>query len=165
MLAYGLKSLPHPRSPTQIAYIHSEANGDASLLQDALQDPDLDAQLDSLRAKLMTVREESVDLSRELRALERQSASSDHCTGLVNEVLQLCDENSMHDKFQDMVRAASELRMKMGKLRTRNEDIDHHRTEKIYNPNGDSSTASRGKGFSGLKLEDLQGFLADLENM
>lgn len=39
-------------------------------------------------------------LNRELQAFKRQSTSSNHCVGVVNEALQLYEQNSMHDLFQ-----------------------------------------------------------------
>ncbi|KAJ6759698.1 PROTEIN MIS12-like protein [Salix purpurea] len=57
--------------------------------QDLLFDPDLDAQLDILRNRLTMVGKESAGLNHELQALERQSASSDHCSELVSQALQL----------------------------------------------------------------------------
>ena len=102
------------------------------MVQEALCDPDLDAQLENLRNKLTAVTtfqhvacnsacfsfflspfvfpywwiydvqvgKESAVLNRELQAFKRQSTSSNHCVGVVNEALQLYEQNSMHDLFQ-----------------------------------------------------------------
>ena len=43
---------------------------------------------------------ESAELNRELQALERQSVLSNHCTGSVDEALQLYEQNKVHDMFQ-----------------------------------------------------------------
>ncbi|OMO60921.1 Centromere protein Mis12 [Corchorus capsularis] len=77
-----------------------ELPGSCSMVQDALSDPNVDAELVSLRDKLTLVGAESEKLNRELKELERQSASSGHCAGLVNETLQLYESASAHDMFQ-----------------------------------------------------------------
>ncbi|OMO80239.1 hypothetical protein COLO4_24165 [Corchorus olitorius] len=66
-----------------------ELPGSCSMVQDALSDPNVDAESDSLRGKLTLVGLDSEKLNPEIRKLERQSASSGHCAGLINEALQL----------------------------------------------------------------------------
>ncbi|KAK9278841.1 hypothetical protein L1049_028420 [Liquidambar formosana] len=149
-------SLPKPK----------ESPVDSLIDQDALCDPELDSELDSLRNKLAVVGKESSELNRELRALEKQSVSSDHCAGSVNEALQLYQQNSVHDMFQEMIKTASELRKKMEKLKSRRmEETERIRKERIFNPNRDLYMINRSKGPSNAELEDLQGFVADLKNM
>ncbi|TXG51556.1 hypothetical protein EZV62_024080 [Acer yangbiense] len=80
----------------------NELPGESSMSKDALYDPDLDAQLDSLRDKLSAVGKESGQLSRELHALEKQSFSSDRFAGLASEALQLYEQHSVHDMFQEV---------------------------------------------------------------
>ncbi|KAF8399202.1 hypothetical protein HHK36_015067 [Tetracentron sinense] len=146
--------------------ISKEAPGDTLMDQDALCDPELDAELDSLRKKLAVVGKESAELNRELRALERQSVLSNNCVGSVNEALQLYEQNSVHDMFQEMIRTSSELRMKMGKLKTkRMEEIENIRAARIYNPNGDMFMMHHNKGLSNVELEELQEFAADVKNI
>ncbi|GAV63673.1 Mis12 domain-containing protein [Cephalotus follicularis] len=142
---------------------NNESPNESSLSQDSISDPDLDAQLDSLREKLTAVGKESGELISELRTLEKQSASSDHCAGLINEALKLYEEKSVHDMFQEMVRTSSELRTKMEKLRTRRIDVENNKMEKIYSSNRELT--NQGKGISNAKLEDLQVILADIKSM
>ncbi|XWS60374.1 hypothetical protein CRYUN_Cryun07bG0030700 [Craigia yunnanensis] len=80
---------------------NDELSGSSSMVQDTLSDPNVDAELDSLRDKLTLVGAESDKLDSELKELERQSASSRHCTGLINEALQLYEDTSVHDMFQE----------------------------------------------------------------
>ncbi|RZC10490.1 Protein MIS12-like isoform B [Glycine soja] len=61
-------------------------------------DPDIDAQLDSLREKLIEVGKESEMLNQEIQALERKSIVN--AAGHINEAVQLYEQNSMHEVFQ-----------------------------------------------------------------
>ncbi|XP_042483080.1 protein MIS12 homolog [Macadamia integrifolia] len=107
---------------------------------DAPSDAELDAQLDSLRDKLSAVGNESVELQRELQALEKQSIINDSYAGSVNEALQLFEQNSMYETSQEIIRVASELRTRMEKMEMkRKEEIDHIRVERIYKPNRDQT--------------------------
>ncbi|KAF3966248.1 hypothetical protein CMV_009635 [Castanea mollissima] len=142
-----------------------ESSGDDLLDQEALCDPDLDAQLETLRNKLSTVGKESAVLNRELQAFKRQSTSSNHCVGVVNEALQLYEQNPMHDLFQEMERTASELRTRMVKLKTRGkEETEYTKTGRIYNPNRDLSKIDS-KGFSNASLEEIQEFLDEMKSL
>lgn len=137
----------------------------SSVCQDALCDPDLDAQLDSLRNKLTMVGKESAALNRELRALEQQSVASGNFAGLINEALQSYEENSFDNIFQEMAKTASELRIKMGKLKTKTmEETEQRRTERLHTLSRDSSRLEYSNGLADAKLEDLQGFLAKMKN-
>jgi hypothetical protein len=49
---------------------------------------------------ILQVGKESSELNHELQALERQSASSDHCAELVSEALLLYDQASTQDMYQ-----------------------------------------------------------------
>ncbi|KAJ0048876.1 hypothetical protein Pint_16362 [Pistacia integerrima] len=141
----------------------NELPDESSISEDALSDPDLDGQLNSLRAKLNVAGKESAELNRELRALEKQSSSSD-C--FASEALQLYEENSMHDMFQEMVKMASELRIKMDKLKARRmEDRQQIRTERVFNPKGEFCTINHGKGLYNAELQDLQEFVSELKNI
>ncbi|KAJ0105667.1 hypothetical protein Patl1_19011 [Pistacia atlantica] len=141
----------------------NELPDESSISEDALSDPDLDGQLNSLRAKLNVAGKESAELNRELRALEKQSSSSDR---FASEALQLYEENSMHDMFQEMVKMASELRIKMDKLKARRmEDRQQIRTERVFNPKGEFCTINHGKGLYNAELQDLQEFVSELKNI
>ncbi|XP_059649633.1 protein MIS12 homolog isoform X2 [Cornus florida] len=79
----------------------NESPGGSSTDRTVLSDPEPDVQLDSLRDKLDLVGKETAELTRELQSLERQSAISNQYAGPVNEALQLCERQSVHDMFQD----------------------------------------------------------------
>ncbi|XVE54617.1 hypothetical protein DITRI_Ditri03aG0096300 [Diplodiscus trichospermus] len=143
-----------------------ELPGSCSMVCDTRSDPDVDSELDSLRDKLTLVGAESDKLNSELKELERQSASSGHCAGLINEALQIYEDSSMHDMFQEMVQTATELRVKMQKLNTRQvEKMEHARAERAYNSVTDYFTVNQEKGLFNAKLDDLQEFLAELKKM
>ncbi|XP_050379225.1 protein MIS12 homolog [Argentina anserina] len=140
-----------------------EAPVDGTVHQNVICDPEVDVQLDSLRNKLAKVGEESAALNRELQLLEQQSASSDRLSSLVNETLQLYDQNSFHELFQEMVKTSSELQMKTAKLMTRKaEKSKQNKTDRVYNQYKDPSRMHVSNGFSGTKLEDLQEFLDNM---
>ncbi|KAJ6374062.1 hypothetical protein OIU78_029715 [Salix suchowensis] len=148
-------SLPQTESPTE-----------TFTCQDLLFDPDLDAQLDILRNRLTMVGKESAGLNHELQALERQSASSDHCSELVSQALQLYGQPSMQDMFQDMLSTMSELHEKMEKLRTRKvENLECIRAKRIKDPNRDLLASNYRKGLPNATVEDIQEFMADLKRM
>lgn len=139
---------------------------ESSPCQDAFNDSDLDVQMDSLRDKLAAVGKESSELSRELQALEKQSSATDHSAGLVSEALQLYDQNSVHDLFQEMVKTASDLHMKMHNLkRKRMNDMQHIKVERVNNADRDFCSMNRGKGLYNANLEGIQDCLAELKNM
>ncbi|KAB2633732.1 hypothetical protein D8674_029979 [Pyrus ussuriensis x Pyrus communis] len=139
---------------------------DASLCQNAIVDADLDADLDLLRNELTEVGEENAALNREIQSLEGQSASRDRCSALVNATLQQYDLNSYHEMFQEMVKTASELRMKVGKLQTEKmEESERLKIGWINNEHRDPSVTEIRRGFCNAKLEDLEAFIAHMKNM
>ncbi|XVF54530.1 hypothetical protein PTKIN_Ptkin05aG0188100 [Pterospermum kingtungense] len=145
---------------------NDELSGSSSMVQDIVSDPDVDAELESLRHNLTMVGAESEKLNNELKELERQSASSGHCTGLINEALKLYEDTSVHDMFQEMVQTATELRGKMLKLKTRQvERKEQARAERVYNSITDHFTVNQEKGLVNVKLDDLQEFLAELKKI
>ncbi|KAL4360969.1 hypothetical protein GQ457_04G036250 [Hibiscus cannabinus] len=145
---------------------NDELLASSSMIQDALSEPDLDAELDSLRSKLSLVGAETDKLNSELKELERQSASRGHCAELINETLQFYEDSSVHDMFQEMMHTATELRVKMLELNTRQtEKLEHERAERVHSSLTDYFTVNPNpkNGLSNAKLEDLQEFLADLK--
>ncbi|KAL2645812.1 hypothetical protein AAZV13_05G014600 [Glycine max] len=120
-------------------------------------DPDIDAQLDSLREKLIEVGKESEMLNQEIQALERKSIVN--AAGHINEAVQLYEQNSMHEVFQEIVTTASELGTKMGKLNSSMiEETDQTKTKRIYSTQMDPSAINPVKGLSNMKLDDVEEF-------
>ncbi|KAG5027885.1 hypothetical protein JHK87_011399 [Glycine soja] len=120
-------------------------------------DPDIDAQLDSLRGKLIEVGKESEMLNQEIQALERKSIVN--AAGHINEAVQLYEQNSMHEVFQEIVTTASELGTKMGKLNSSMiEETDQTKTKRIYSTQMDPSAINPVKGLSNMKLDDVEEF-------
>ncbi|GLU20294.1 hypothetical protein SLE2022_365020 [Rubroshorea leprosula] len=135
-----------------------------SMIQDAVHDSDLDAELDSLRNKLALIAAESAKLNSKLRELEQQSNSNGQCARLVNEAVQLYEQNSVHDMFQEMMKTASELRVKFEKIKAKRvEDKEHARAERICNPHTDDCRMQPEKGLANVSLDNLQEFLAELK--
>ncbi|KAL2338260.1 hypothetical protein Fmac_012706 [Flemingia macrophylla] len=137
-----------------------EANG-KGLDPGAAFDPDIDAHLDSLREKLTEVGKESEMLNQEVQALERKSTVN---AGYINEAVQLYEQNSMHELFQEFMTTASELGMKMGKLNSSMiEETDQMKTKKITGMA--LSTINTAKGFSNMTLENLEEFASVMKSM
>ncbi|XP_050936998.1 protein MIS12 homolog [Cucumis melo] len=140
---------------------NDESPGVTSINHD--QDVDLDTELDLLRNKLSEVRKENIVLNQELQALERQTASSNSQISHFNEALQLYEQSSVNDMFQEMIKTASELRSKIGKMKKRRtEEAKLAKVEKVHT-NGDIS--HHHNGFSNAKLDDIQEFLSDLKKI
>ncbi|KAK9105430.1 hypothetical protein Scep_022274 [Stephania cephalantha] len=74
---------------------------------DVLLDAELDVQLDSLRKKLSWAVKKATKLQSELQLLKKQSVLSDKRAEYVNEAVQLFEENSLPDMFQDKFEAAT----------------------------------------------------------
>ncbi|XP_050236462.1 protein MIS12 homolog isoform X2 [Mercurialis annua] len=145
-------------------HLTQESFDESLAIQDVLIDPDLDAQLDSLRDKLNLMEKENAEMNRELQALERQFNSSDSCAAPINEALQLYEQHSADNMFQEMVKTASELRTKVGNLKTRRiENLNSDAMKRICDPKRDVPTLNH--CFSTLKSEDLQAFVIDLKKM
>ncbi|KAJ6875189.1 hypothetical protein NC652_034808 [Populus alba x Populus x berolinensis] len=158
--------LTNPCSSSFFMIFVLESPAETFTCQDLLSDPDLDAQLDILRNRLTMVGKESSELNHELQALERQSASSDHCAELVSEALLLYDQASTQDMYQDMLSTMSELHEKMEKLRTRKvENLECIRAKRINDPNRDLLASNYRKGLPNATVEDIQEFMADLKHM
>ncbi|XP_074317231.1 protein MIS12 homolog [Silene latifolia] len=128
----------------------NEASGDDAMDQDDLSDEQMDAQLDSLRSKLAEAGKECSQLDQELKQLETSSALANRCASAVNEALQLYDNSSAQEVFQELLRVGSELRQKMDQLKTKQkEDAEH---------NGPIANG----GLSNLKSDTLQEFIAEM---
>ncbi|XP_038879945.1 protein MIS12 homolog [Benincasa hispida] len=126
-------------------------------------DVGLDTELDFLRNKLSEVRKENIVLNQELQALERQTATSNSQINHFNEALQLYEQNSVNEMFQEMMGTASELRAKIGKLKKRRmEESKLTKVEKVHT-NGDISHYHN--GLSNAKLDDIKIFLDDLKTL
>ncbi|XP_075490834.1 protein MIS12 homolog [Primulina tabacum] len=97
----------------------NELSGDELPDVDALTDTELDAQLKSLRDKLALVGKESAELNRELRTLEKQSFSSCHSAGLIDEAFELYKTHDTTEMFQELINMASEFRPRLGNLKRR----------------------------------------------
>ncbi|KAL5544835.1 hypothetical protein UlMin_008619 [Ulmus minor] len=137
---------------------NDEPSSNSLACEDALHDPDLDAQLESLRNKLILVGKESASLNRELQA-------TDHYAGLINEVLQCYAHNSSDKMLEEMAGLASELKEKMGKLKTRRMEANKRiRTERLHTRSDDQSMKDYEIGFPDAKLEELQDFLGKVKN-
>lgn len=142
----------------------SETSGDDPMDQDDVSDEQVDAQLDVLRKRLAEAGKECAELNQELRELERKSAMSNQYASSVNDALQLYETSSAHDMFQEMLRVASELRRKMEQLKSKQkEEIERDRRERrAYDTNGNLPELKNfSKGLSSLKLDELQGFVAE----
>uniref|UniRef100_A0A7N0R8A9 Uncharacterized protein n=1 Tax=Kalanchoe fedtschenkoi TaxID=63787 RepID=A0A7N0R8A9_KALFE len=124
---------------------------------------DLDGQLGSLRNKLTEVGKETAELNREMQMLEKKAALINHRTAAVNEALQIYEQNSADDMFQEMMKTASELRTRLEKVNSKwKERAEDARYERIHDSSPESSMPA---GFSKAKLEELQKFVLDMKSM
>ncbi|CAL0330564.1 unnamed protein product [Lupinus luteus] len=138
-----------------------ELRENGSVHPDASFDPDIDAQLGSMRRKLTEVGEESEMLNQEIQALERQSSLN---AGYIEEAVRLYDQNSL--LFEEIVTTASELRTKMRKLKTGMiEESEQVKIKRICTKEVDLSSINPAKGFSNAELEDLQEILTTMKSM
>uniref|UniRef100_A0A7C8ZN51 Protein MIS12 homolog n=2 Tax=Opuntia streptacantha TaxID=393608 RepID=A0A7C8ZN51_OPUST len=141
----------------------NEISGDDPMDQDDVNDEEVDAQLDLLRRRLAEAGKECAELNRELQALERRSAVSNQCVLSVNKALELYDRSSAYVMFQEMLRAASELRRKMEKLKTKQqEESERDWREKACDANGDIPEFNFSTGLASLKLDDLHEFITEM---
>ncbi|KAF7838582.1 protein MIS12-like protein [Senna tora] len=130
-----------------------EPTEESSLCEDTLVDPEIEAQLDSLRRKLIEVGKESEILNQEVQALQRRSTPN---IELISEALQSYEQNSTHELFQEVVTTASELGKKMGNLKT--SMTEQIKTRRIHDMTKDLSATNYSKGLSNMKFEVLQEF-------
>ncbi|CAN1159207.1 Tubulin gamma-1 chain [Linum perenne] len=146
--------------------------------EDMLSDPALDSQLDSLRERLSMVSEEqlvfqiqfagyaysssnlqasreSIELNKELKDLEIQSAATDRCSQLLTDVFPSHEQDSTDQLFQEMLQTASEFRQRIQNLKPRraDEDPEIQKAKKLCD-----------KVLCNSKLEDLQEFLDVFKN-
>lgn len=141
----------------------NEASGGDTMDVDAVGNPDLDAQLDSLRTKLTLAEQESYDLKREIQTLEKRSVISNHQAASINEVMKLSEQIPEDGAFKELQNLATELRAKMEKLKTeRADEIQRARFERLCLANGDLLRIIGGNGLSNAKPEEIEGFLAGL---
>ncbi|XP_057514505.1 protein MIS12 homolog isoform X1 [Actinidia eriantha] len=144
----------------------NESAGDSSMDIDILNDRELDAQLDSMRNKLALVEKETADLNREFQALERQSVLSNHCTGSINEALQLYEQHHVHAIFEELTKTALELSKKMEQLNAKSlEQSECIRRERMHIPDGDLFRVNHGNGLFNVALDELQAFITDMKNV
>ncbi|PIA57496.1 hypothetical protein AQUCO_00600309v1 [Aquilegia coerulea] len=152
-------SLQHCFSvPEGFSLPKTDTSGDTSMDHDALTDAELDNQLDSLREKLSEEGRKSVELQRELHAERKQSM----CAELVNESLKQLEQTpvqDMQDMFQEMMKMAAELQVKMESRKNKGlVEMENSRTNRIYCPNNDQTLVHHMNGFSDMDLGSLQEF-------
>ncbi|XP_024971059.1 protein MIS12 homolog [Cynara cardunculus var. scolymus] len=137
------------------------SGGDIMDVEDAVGNPDLDAQLDSLRTKLTLAEQESSELRREIQALEKQSVISNRQATSINEVMKLSEQLPDDGSFKELQNLATKLRAKVERLKTeRADEIQRARFERLCVANGDLLRIIGGNGLSNAKPEDIEGFLA-----
>ncbi|KAI8567240.1 hypothetical protein RHMOL_Rhmol02G0105600 [Rhododendron molle] len=143
----------------------NESAGDSSMDLDISSDQELDAQLDKLRNQLALLGKENSELDKERRAVDRRSLFSNRYAGSVNEALQLYEQHSVHDMFQELAKTASELRKKMEQQKAKKlEQSERIRRERMHIPTGELPT-NRSNGLFKAALEELQEFNATIKNV
>ncbi|XP_052113481.1 protein MIS12 homolog isoform X2 [Arachis duranensis] len=139
---------------------NSDKSNENGLHPDAPFDPDIDAQLNSLRTRLTEVGKEFEVLNHEIQILEKQSTVNAH---YVNNAVQLYEQN--HVLFQEIVTTAAELGIKIRKLSTTTiEESEQMKTKVVYSPELDLSSIKSGKDLSNMNLDDLQKFASIMKS-
>ncbi|KAF3793403.1 hypothetical protein EJ110_NYTH09384 [Nymphaea thermarum] len=124
---------------------------------------DLDAELDSLREKLVLAEREAGEMRKEISALEKQSSLSRSYIGAVTEAAEELEENAVDNMFQGgiskLLSTAAELRTKLEKLRpTRHEATEDAGVDAM------EIQSTLPNGICG-KLEDLLEFANAVKSM
>ncbi|OIT28933.1 PREDICTED: protein MIS12 homolog [Nicotiana attenuata] len=141
-------------------------SGDTSFDINAVENPELDEKLDFLRNKISEVGKESAELNRELQALERQSMLSGHSAASLAEALELYQQLAVDEKFEELVRTASDFQTKVENLATRMvENSEHRRAKRIRTSNGEMFRLSNDGGLLSATLEELQEFGDDIKSL
>ncbi|XP_020971348.1 protein MIS12 homolog [Arachis ipaensis] len=134
--------------------LKKDKSNENGLHPDAPFDPDIDAQLNSLRTRLTEVGKEFEVLNHEIQILEKQSTVNAH---YVNNAVQLYEQN--HVLFQEIVTTAAELGIKIRKLSTTTiEESEQMKTKVVYSLELDLSSIKSGKDLSNMNLNDLKKF-------
>ncbi|CAN6457372.1 unnamed protein product [Victoria cruziana] len=120
-------------------------------------DKDLDAEIDSLREKLVLAGREGDAMRKELSALKNQSSLSRSCVGAITEASKELEENAVDEMFRELLSTAVELRTKIEKVRSRR----HEATEDVEMEIQSSALAN---GMCG-KLENLLEFANAVKSM
>ncbi|XP_031472935.1 protein MIS12 homolog [Nymphaea colorata] len=121
---------------------------------------DLDAELDSLREKLVLAEREAGEMRKEISALEKQSSLSRSYLGAVTEAAEELEENAVDKMFQELLSTAAELRTKLEKLRP----TRHEATEDAGVDAMEIQSSTLPNGICG-KLEDLLEFANAVKSM
>ncbi|XP_060204873.1 protein MIS12 homolog [Lycium barbarum] len=140
-------------------------SGDSSVDINGVENPELDSKLDFLRNKLSQVGKESAALNRELRELERQSMLSGRSAASLAEALELYQQQSVNEKFEELVRTASDFRTKVEVLTTRMEDTEHPRAKKSRISNGELYRLNNDEGLLSVTVEELQELVDDIKTL
>lgn len=138
----------------------------AGTSEDSLMEPNLlantemDHELENLREKLSVAQKESVQLQREYHAIRKESISKRHVASIKEALNQ---QASVQDMFQEMEKAATELRTKIKKLKSqRIVEMQCAGTERIINSEKDQTMLLYINGLSDDDRCHLQEYLAEL---
>ncbi|KAJ0967402.1 hypothetical protein J5N97_024319 [Dioscorea zingiberensis] len=121
------KGVSYLRNMTQEGFVLQNTK-ELSVNNLSLQEGDSEAELDShlnyLREKLTAVGRESSELHREIQALEKQTSLHNSYDASIAEALQLYEQNSAHEMFQEIRKAASVLHSKAEAMQMKRTETD-----------------------------------------
>ncbi|CAN4086200.1 unnamed protein product [Withania somnifera] len=141
-------------------------SGDSSFDINGIENPELDSKLDFLRDKVSQVGKESAELNRELQALERQSMLSGRSAASLTEALELYQQLSVNDKFEELVQTASDFHTKVEMMTTRMMEESHHpRAKRSRILNGELSRLTNDEGLLSATIEELQELVDDIKTI
>lgn len=138
----------------------------SSLDTNCIENPEIDSKLNFLRKKLSQVGKESAELKRELQALESQSMLSGRSAASLTEALELYQQQSVNEKFEELVRTASDFHTKLETLTAKMmEDTEHPRAKRSRVSNGELYRMNNNKGLLSVTMEELQELVDDIKTL
>lgn len=109
---------------------------------------------------------ESAELKRELQALESQSMLSGRSAASLTEALELYQQQSVNEKFEELVRTASDFHTKLETLTAKMmEDTEHPRAKRSRVSNGELYRMNNNKGLLSVTMEELQELVDDIKTL
>ncbi|XP_071731528.1 protein MIS12 homolog [Rutidosis leptorrhynchoides] len=135
-----------------------EGSGDVMDV-DGVVNSDLDAQLDSLRTKVSMAQQESAELKREIKVLEKQLVINNRQAVSNNELMKLTEQILEADALKELQKLATELHTKSEKLKTeRGQEIQRARMERMRLLDGDMLKMIGENVLSNAKPEEIERF-------
>ncbi|KAM0949396.1 putative centromere protein Mis12 [Dioscorea sansibarensis] len=133
-------------------------------LQEGGYEAELDSHLSSLRGKLDAVGKELSELHREIQALEKQASLNNSYDASIARALQLYEQNSTHEMFQEVKKVASVLKSKAETMQNkRTKEMEPLIAGKMNSPSKRQHVLDNHD--LSVSLDDVRGVLTVLKSM